>query len=251
MKDPRLQFGPTAEKYLHSAVHSNEAALRRLVEVAKPSGGVLLDVATGAGHVAHTFSPYVDRVIASDITPEMLNVAMRVAADRGMSNVSACLSAAEHIPFQNDSLDAVTCRVAPHHFRDVPQFLAETKRALKRGGWLLLADTVGVESDDEADDELDRIEFLRDPSHVRNYRPSVWREMLNVANLKIEFGETVPKPLNAIDWLERMNVPESTQETVLAKISGATGWLKEYLRPHGTGDLLTFHLQESLFLCRA
>jgi hypothetical protein len=33
-------------------------------------------------------------------------------------------------------------------------------------------------------------------------------------------------------------------------ISGSEGWLRQYLRPHGEGEMLTFHLHEMLLLAR-
>ena len=46
MTDAREQFGREAIKYLHSASHSNEAALARCLECVQPRGGPVLDVAT-------------------------------------------------------------------------------------------------------------------------------------------------------------------------------------------------------------
>jgi ubiquinone/menaquinone biosynthesis C-methylase UbiE len=198
--DPREQFGPAAEAYLTSAAHANEAALARAVDVAKPQGGVVVDVATGAGHTAFAFAPHVDRVVATDITPEMLRVAIGAARKRGLDNINACFAFAEALPFRTGAITGVTCRLGAHHFHDVEQFAAETARVLKPGGWLLLVDIVGVE-DDDADDLLDKIEVMRDRSHVRDYRDSVWEKLLHRHHFKIEFKEIIPKPLNAYDWL--------------------------------------------------
>jgi ubiquinone/menaquinone biosynthesis C-methylase UbiE len=247
--DPRLQFGPAAEKYLHSAVHSNEAALRRMIEVVQPRGGAVMDVATGAGHTAFAFAPCVDWVMATDLTIEMAELTRRTARSRGLKNVDVCLALAERMPFRSESFDGLCCRMAAHHFRDVVSFLTECRRVLKPHGWLLIVDNVGVD-DPEADEQLDRIEFLRDPSHVRYYREGEWRDMIAAAGFKLTFEETAPKPINAPDWLERMNTPHDTREVILEAVVNSSGWLREYLRPHGEGDLLTFHLNEALFFAR-
>src|SRR5690242_9073445 len=114
--DPRTIFGPAAERYATSAVHSNPTALSKLVELARPKGGRLLDIATGSGHTAHAFAPNVERIVASDFTPQMLQVCRREALAKGMTNIDVCLANAQVLPFQDQSFDAVTCRLAPHHF---------------------------------------------------------------------------------------------------------------------------------------
>ncbi|HEY3781001.1 MAG TPA: methyltransferase domain-containing protein, partial [Fimbriimonadaceae bacterium] len=143
MLDPRKQFGPAAEKYLSSAVHSNPDALSRIVEIVQPKGGIVVDIATGAGHVAYAFAPYVDRVIATDITPDMLRVTKKAAEERGRDNLDVLFAIAEYLPFQNQTLDGITCRLGAHHFTNVHSFVRESARALKQGGWLVIADTIG------------------------------------------------------------------------------------------------------------
>jgi ubiquinone/menaquinone biosynthesis C-methylase UbiE len=239
-----------ADRYLYSAVHADEAALQRLVEVVRPNGGRVLDVATGAGHVALALSAHVDAVVATDLTKQMLEVTRKTADARQCGNLQYCIAAAEALPFTNASFQGVTCRLAAHHFRDVEAFLSESRRVLSPGGWLLIVDNIGIDQDEAADDELDRMEFLRDPSHVRSYQEPRWRAMLSEAGFRIEFSEVVPKPLNASDWMRRMQVPEKTQENLVELISGSSGWLREYLRPHGEGDLLTFHLHEMVLLAK-
>ncbi len=76
----------------------------------------MLDVATGGGHVAYTFAPHVERVWASDITQEMLDMVKKEAAKRGLANVRTTYAKAEALPFEDESFDLVTCRIAPHHF---------------------------------------------------------------------------------------------------------------------------------------
>ena len=46
----------------------------------------------------------------------------------------------------------------------------------------------------KADDLLDKIEFMRDRSHVRYYRESLWEKVLLSAGFKIEFRERVGLP---------------------------------------------------------
>src|SRR4051794_7523870 len=104
MRDPRTSFEPVAASYLTSAVHSNPNALDRMIEVVQPQGGVVIDIATGAGHTAYAFAPHVDRVIATDITDAMLKLTRKTAQERGIANMDFVYALAENLPFQTSAL---------------------------------------------------------------------------------------------------------------------------------------------------
>lgn len=247
MTDAREQFGREAIKYLHSASHSNEAALARCLECAKPRGGPVLDVATGAGHVAYTFAPHSESVVALDVTQEMLDIVDRVAGERGLSNITTKLAPAENLPFEAETFEGVTCRVAPHHFHDVRAFLSEVHRVLRPNGWFLLVDTIGID-DPLADQALQEIETLRDPSHIRNYTAAQWHSMVEEVGMTIRVSEQSSFPHNAFDWLNRMSVGEPTFSRVVNAIVYSEGWLRDYFRPTGEGETLTFRLHQILLV---
>lgn len=231
MRDPRSQFGPTAEKYLTSAVHSDASALQHLVEITQPHGGIWIDVATGAGHTAFTFSPYVDRMIATDITEQMLHVVKRTAKERNLENIQCCFAEAGTLPFQTGSLDGVCCRLGAHHFPDPTFFVREAARVLKPGGTLLLVDTIGVEGDDGADAALQHFETIRDPSHKRNLRTREWKELITSVGLTVRHDEEHTKHLETEDWMERMRVSDSDKTILRQMLSDSSDALREYLAP--------------------
>src|SRR5579862_1877237 len=121
MSDPkdtvRQQYGAHAEAYVTSPVHAQGASLARLVELTEPGPEwVVLDVSTGGGHTALAFASHVRRVIASDLTPEMLAAAERFARERGATNIEYQVADAEDLPFEAAAFDLVTNRIALHHF---------------------------------------------------------------------------------------------------------------------------------------
>ena len=125
------QFGAHAAGYATSPVHAKGASLQRLVEVVKPeTHWRALDVATAAGHTALAFAPYVAHVTATDITDEMLAEAEKLASARGTANITTAKADAQALPFADASFDLVTCRIAAHHFPDIPQFATEVWRVL-------------------------------------------------------------------------------------------------------------------------
>ena len=249
MYDPRTRFDANAERYLTSAVHSNQAALDRLVQIVNPNGGSVIDVATGAGHAAFAFAPYVDHVIATDITPNMLKVTREEARKRKLNNLHVSFADAEALPFKNSSLTGITCRVGAHHFRNVPAFLHETFRSLKPNGWFLLVDTSGSE-DRQADKILDQFERIRDPSHVRNLPPSVWRQMIESEGFHIEHQELNKKKLETEDWLDRMQVAEPDRVKLRDTLNNAKGELLNYFQPFEQNGKSWFHLDEMTIFAR-
>src|SRR5277367_1232748 len=133
------QFGAAAAAYTTSLVHNDPNALRRVVELASPKpGDAALDIATGAGHTALALAPSVARVIAYDLTREMLLETRRNAAARGLANVYTQQGPAEKLPFRDASFDIVTVRQAPHHFADVRAAVCEMARVTRTGGRVLI-----------------------------------------------------------------------------------------------------------------
>src|SRR5262249_38312689 len=126
------EFGKTAASYLTSTPHALGKSLERLVALTSPQKSWhALDIATGGGHVAYVFARHVARVWATDITEEMLDLVKAEAQKRRLQNVRTAYAKAEALPFEDESFDLVTCRIAPHHFDSIPEFLAEVRRALK------------------------------------------------------------------------------------------------------------------------
>ena len=129
------QFGAHAAAYATSKVHAQGASLARLVELIRPQPNwQVLDVATAAGHTAFAFAPHVAHVTATDITPEMLGEAAKLAAAKDIDNVSLEQADAEQLPFAAGSYDLITCRIAPHHFPHIDHFLAAAARVLRPAG---------------------------------------------------------------------------------------------------------------------
>lgn len=146
----------------------------------------LLDVATGTGYTALGFAPIVASAIGLDVSTGMLAEARQRAETQGIRNVTFVEGSAENIPFEDESFDLVTCRIAAHHFLSVPEFMKGVARVLRPGGCFLLADSTIPENEPEIDAWQNHVEILRDPSHVRNYTVTEWRHFIESEGLQIE-----------------------------------------------------------------
>ncbi|MEO6920339.1 MAG: class I SAM-dependent methyltransferase [Collimonas sp.] len=201
------QFGSTAAAYLTSIVHAQGADLQKLAGYAQQFGqGKALDVGCGAGHAAFAIAPYVGTVIAYDLAQEMLTVVQGAAAERGLKNLHVQQGSADRLPFADASFDLVCTRYSAHHWKDLPQALAEMARVLKPGGQCIMIDTASPE-DVLTDTYFQSIELLRDTSHVRNRSVPSWRRLLDEAGLRNVADHGWKLPLQFDSWVARMRTP--------------------------------------------
>jgi ubiquinone/menaquinone biosynthesis C-methylase UbiE len=200
------QFGASAAAYVGSAGHAAGEDLDRLVAWGRAlAPRRLLDVATGAGHTAIAFALGVaPSVVAYDLTEPMLRTARDFAATRG-ARITLVAGEVECLPFGAGAFDAVTCRIAPHHFADVPAALGEVARVLRPGGSFLLQDILGHD-DPECAAFVTEVEQRRDPSHVRAYTATEWRAMLADAGLAVVDESLVSKVRPWEEWTGRMRM---------------------------------------------
>jgi ubiquinone/menaquinone biosynthesis C-methylase UbiE len=241
------QFGKTAASYLTSAPHAKGASLERLVELTKPQKTWrALDVATGGGHVAYTFAPHVERIWATDITQEMLDMVKGEAQKRGLANLRTAYAKAEALPFEDATFDLVTSRIAPHHFDSIPQFLAEVHRVLKPAGLVAVVDNVVPPG--SVGDYVNAFERFRDPSHIRAWTMQEWSDALAKAGFDIAHEEQLYKTMEFKSWAARHDA--NMQNFLRSMLAQVTPEVKDTIDPKGAGADLTFRLSEGLFIAK-
>lgn len=241
------QFGKNAAFYLTSTPHALGKSLERLVTLTAPGKDWrVLDIATGGGHVAYTFAPHVARVWATDITQEMLDMVKAEAAKRGLSNLRTTYAKAETLPFEDGSFDLVTCRIAPHHFDSIPEYLAECHRVLKAGGTLAVVDNVVPAG--PVGDYVNAFERLRDPSHLRAWTMAEWRDAIAKAGFNIGHEEELDKRMEFKVWAARYD--DVMKALLRAMLTQLTPEVKQVLKPEDGADGFFFHLREGLFVAK-
>jgi ubiquinone/menaquinone biosynthesis C-methylase UbiE len=231
----QARYSRFAQGYVTSKTHARGAELERLIEIAQPRPEWnVLDVATGGGHTALKFAPFVAQVTATDITPRMLEQAEAFITGQGIKNVTFKLADAEDLPFEDGIFDLVTCRVAAHHFPDPARFVSESARVLRSGGLLLVQDHT-LPEDAEAGRYVDDFERLRDPSHNRAFRPSEWAAMLESAGFKVEHSEQVVKRHGFVAWAERQGCTPETVGQLVALMEQAPPAVRAWMQPRDWG----------------
>ncbi len=241
------QFGKNAAGYLTSTPHALGKSLQRLVALTAPQPSWrALDVATGGGHVAYAFAPHVERVWATDITQEMLDLVKGEAAKRGLANIRTAYAKAEALPFEDASFDLVTCRIAPHHFDSIADFLDEVRRVLRAGG--VFAVVANVVPDGSAGDYVNAFERFRDPSHLRAWTMEEWRAALKAHGFAVTHEEQLAKQMEFKSWAGRHDA--TMQAFLRSMLAQAAPEAKATLEPNGAGSELTFRLSEGLFIAK-
>jgi ubiquinone/menaquinone biosynthesis C-methylase UbiE len=125
-----------------------------------------LDVACGPGIVVCHFAAVVESATGIDLTPAMIDQARLLQREKGLTNVVWHVGDVTSLPYANQSFSIVTCRYAFHHFEHPAKVLSEMVRVCALGGKVVLMDVFTSDNEQQATN-FNRMERLRDPSHVR------------------------------------------------------------------------------------
>jgi len=168
------RFGRRSGAYSKSSILSDKDHLNLIVDLTAPGGSdKVLDVATGNGFLAFEFAKRVSgaNVTGCDMTRDMLLTAERIQGERGIDNLDFRVMDAESLEFEDESFDIVSCRFAFHHFTEKSEY-------------------------------HNRIEQLRDPSHIRLYSEPELAGMLQDAGLKVLHARNWDADFYFDEWIK-------------------------------------------------
>jgi ubiquinone/menaquinone biosynthesis C-methylase UbiE len=229
-------FGQHAEDYSKSQSHARGSDLTALLAALRPKNtDIVLDVATGTGFTALALAKLVRRVIGIDVTREMLEQARQFAQSHGVENVEFEVGDALKLNYDDSSFDLVTTRRATHHFEDVPGFLKEARRALRPAGRLGLVDMSPPEG---AEAFSNRIERLRDSSHIEAFTPQKWKSMVSQAGFHLESVRILGEPVSFERWLYPVALGGREEESIRLAWSMAPANVKHLLHAQFQGRLI-------------
>jgi ubiquinone/menaquinone biosynthesis C-methylase UbiE len=162
----REQFTRQAIPFSEMPAHSNDAANQLLIDLA----GIglednVLDVACGPGLVACALAEVAHHVTGLDLTLAMIEQAQAKQRSKGLTNLTWLIGDAVPLPFPSASFSVGVTRFSLHHFLDPKAVLAEMVRVCSPGARVAVIDV--FTSSPEQAEAYNRVEKLRDPSHVR------------------------------------------------------------------------------------
>jgi ubiquinone/menaquinone biosynthesis C-methylase UbiE len=129
--EPWHRWGPTLEAWLGEATDvmldmAGVAQATRVLDVAAGAGGQTLAAARRVGPGGH--------VLATDISPNILEYAERSAREAGLTNVETRVVDGEQLGVPPGTFDAIISRVGFIYFPDQHTAFVGMRRALRAGG---------------------------------------------------------------------------------------------------------------------
>lgn len=156
------QFSRQAIPFTQVPGHAD--AMQILIKLAEVSDSDnVLDVACGPGMVACEFALHAEHVTGIDITPAMIEQAMKRQKEKNLENLTWSVGDAVPLPFTDNSFSLVITRYSFHHLLAPEKALSEMIRVCRPGGRVMVADVAMESSKSES---YDRLEIMRDPSHT-------------------------------------------------------------------------------------
>ncbi len=168
---------------------------------------IALDVAGGTGLMGRAVAGGLKSVIVLDLTPAMLEQGRIAAASAGADNVFFMRGDAKHLPFGDASLKIVMTRFSLHHIPEPQEVIAEMKRVATLDGQIAVTDIISSEFSPAAA-EHNRLERLRDPSHVRALTRKELEHLLTDAGLTILRSDARDLEFELDEWLALTQPPD-------------------------------------------
>ena len=163
--------------------HSNKAAFTLIIKTAGiRKNDKVLDVACGPGMLSAAIAQKAGHVTGIDLVPSMIKQARLLQREKKLSNMDWKLGDVYNLPFTNTSFTAAVTRFSFHHFLKPPAVLNEMVRVTRPKGRVAVVD---VFTRSQKHSHLhNRVEKLRDDSHVKALSLSELKNMFKAAGLR-------------------------------------------------------------------
>lgn len=213
-----INFHDTNNKYTYSSREANTSWREMIQNIIDVKGKTIIDIGCGGGIYTKELALMgAERVIGFDFSNEILQAARENCA--AFQNISFVHGEAHHTDLTNETFDIVISRAVIHHLQNIPQFLQEASRILKKDGILILQDRT-----------IEDCTIPGSPEHIRGYFFSVYPKLIhtetkrrpettNIQQLLIKNG-LHPFPIQTV-WEIRKT--HDSIETLLQDLSPRTG----------------------------
>lgn len=236
----RARFAATADQLAALGEERLPALREKLARFVQPRRDErALDVGTGTGPLALALAPLVREVVGLDLVPELLAYARRAA--EGVPNVTFVEGDMARLPFEAGSFDLVATSRMIHHVAWPEVAIDELTRVCRVRGRLLVVDQIASVDPLEALAH-NRIERLRDPSHVRVLSDQDFRSLFDTNDLVLKRFDVEREDVDLDQFLDRAGCEGEARAAVVAEVerllaAGQTAGIR--LRRSGEGYAMT------------
>ena len=208
----RKSFGIQSEKFATYHMSKTEYTDYLIQKTEAKGNEHALEVAAGTCICGRALAPYVKDITCLDLTEEMLIQGKKLAKENEINNIFFEIGNAEELPYEDESFDLVVTRLSLHHFTNPQKPFQEMTRVLKNGGKLLVWDMEVTSEELRSID--DRIEKMRDPSHMRILSRKEFKELFH-KDFDLQLEETTLVPVNLESWMNLTETPTDIQEQIV------------------------------------
>ncbi|MCX2826444.1 class I SAM-dependent methyltransferase [Bacillus pseudomycoides] len=213
-----INFHDAHNKYTYATRKADSSWCEMIQNIIDVSGKNIIDIGCGGGiYTKELALMRASKVIGFDFSKKMLQAATENCAS--VPNISFIHGDAHHMPFANETFDIVVSRAVIHHLQDIPKFLQEASRILKKNGMLILQDRT-----------IEDCTIPGSPKHIRGYFFSIYPKLIQIEEKRrpkathiqqlIAQNGMYPLPLQTM-W-EVRKIHDSI-ETLLQDLSPRTG----------------------------
>ena len=182
MTDHKMVYQQEAVQY--QRLISREDYLGNLLpaieKITPLQGKDLVDLGAGTGRLAHLLAPRVSSVHALDLSPHMLGVAAELLRHQKLKTWQVTAGDHRWIPLADNSADLIVSGWSICYLmiwekekwkKEVKKTLQEIKRVLRKGGTLIIIETLGTGNNDPV--EIDKLKpylnFLEDSGFRKSW----------------------------------------------------------------------------------
>jgi SAM-dependent methyltransferase len=210
-------FDGQAERFERAPVHSDPAALARLVAFAAlPGDSLALDAGCGPGLVSSALLQAGHPVVGVDLSGEMVARARRRGAAFGGRARFVQGSVFDPTLDAFAPFDAAVSRLVLHHVTDPLAFVRRQVELVRPGGVVVLCDHT-TDPDPQLAAHHERIERDRDRTHTRSLTAGALADLLATAGLSSITLVEESFTLDFDEWFDR-GTPAAPKEDVRARL---------------------------------
>ncbi|CKE76326.1 Demethylmenaquinone methyltransferase [Bacillus paranthracis] len=178
-----INFHDANNKYTYAQRNAHISWRKMIKNITDIQNKRIIDIGCGGGIYTKELALMgAKSVVGLDFSKEILQAAKENCS--GFSNISFIHGDAHSTPYPNDTFDIVISRAVIHHLQDIPTFLREASRILKKNGVLIVQDRT-----------IEDCTIPGSPEHIRGYFFSIFPKLIEIESKRRPKTTTIQQEL--------------------------------------------------------